>query len=93
LIKLLRRDIAGVKGAADAGILTISVGKQIIPKNEFYRTPARAGLLVAAMQGQALVAHGSNHPIGNEAVPIEQAVLMFEDCDGWNAGTVEHHDV
>jgi hypothetical protein len=36
--RLLRRDIAGVKGAADAGILTISVGKQIIPKNEFYRT-------------------------------------------------------
>jgi hypothetical protein len=34
----LRRDLPGVKGAADAGMLTISVGKQITPKNEFYRT-------------------------------------------------------
>ena len=34
----LRRDVPGVKGAGDVGILTISVGKQIRPKNEFYRT-------------------------------------------------------
>ena len=36
--RALRRDIPGVKGAADAGMLTISVGRQITPKNEFYRT-------------------------------------------------------
>jgi len=36
--RALRRDIPGVKGAADAGMLTISVGKQPIPKNTFYRT-------------------------------------------------------
>jgi hypothetical protein len=45
------------------------------------------------VQRQAAVAHGSDHPIGSEAAPIEQAVLMFEACDGWNAGTVEHHGV
>jgi hypothetical protein len=36
--RALRRDLPGVKGAADAGTLTISVGKQITPKNEFFRT-------------------------------------------------------
>jgi hypothetical protein len=34
----LRRDVPGVKGAGDVGITTISVGKQISPKNEFFRT-------------------------------------------------------
>jgi hypothetical protein len=34
----LRRDIPGVKGAADIGMLTISVGGQPTPKNTFYRT-------------------------------------------------------
>ena len=34
----LRRDVPGVKGAGDVGIITISVGKQISPKNEFFRT-------------------------------------------------------
>jgi hypothetical protein len=36
--RALRRDLPGVKGAADAGMLTISVGRQPVPKNEFYRT-------------------------------------------------------
>jgi hypothetical protein len=36
--RALRRDTPGVKGAADIGILTISVGRQPIPKNTFYRT-------------------------------------------------------
>jgi hypothetical protein len=36
--RALRRDVPGVKGAADAGMLTISVGKQPTPKNTFYRT-------------------------------------------------------
>src|SRR5262249_39068233 len=36
--RALRRDLPGVKGAAEAGILTISVGKQPTPKNVFYRT-------------------------------------------------------
>jgi hypothetical protein len=35
--RALRRDLPGVKGAADAGLLTISVNKQP-PKHEFYRT-------------------------------------------------------
>src|SRR5215472_7322308 len=34
----LRRDVPGVKGAADIGMLTVSVGRQPTPKNEFYRT-------------------------------------------------------
>jgi hypothetical protein len=34
----LRRDLPGVKGAATAGLLTVSVGRQPTPKNEFYRT-------------------------------------------------------
>jgi hypothetical protein len=34
----LRRDLPGVKGAAEAGLIAISVGKQPSPKNEFYRT-------------------------------------------------------
>jgi hypothetical protein len=36
--RALRRDLPGVRGAAEAGILSISVGKQPMPKNEFYRT-------------------------------------------------------
>jgi hypothetical protein len=36
--RALRRDIPGVKGAADIGMLTISVGKQPTPKNTYYRT-------------------------------------------------------
>jgi hypothetical protein len=34
----LRRDLPGVKGAADVGLIAIGVGKQPTPKNEFYRT-------------------------------------------------------
>jgi hypothetical protein len=34
----LRRDVPGVKGASEAGLLAISVGKQPTPKNEFFRT-------------------------------------------------------
>jgi hypothetical protein len=34
----LRRDLPGVKGTADVGIITISVGRQPSPKNTFYRT-------------------------------------------------------
>jgi hypothetical protein len=36
--RALRRDLPGVKGAADVGLVTISVGRQPTPKNEFYRT-------------------------------------------------------
>ena len=36
--RALRRDLPGVKGAAAVGMLTISVGRQPTPKNEFYRT-------------------------------------------------------
>jgi len=36
--RALRRDVPGAKGASDAGMLTISVGKQPSPKNVFYRT-------------------------------------------------------
>jgi hypothetical protein len=36
--RALRRDIPGVKGASEAGMLTIGVGKQPAPKNTFYRT-------------------------------------------------------
>jgi hypothetical protein len=36
--RVLRRDVPGVKSAADAGMLTVSVGKQPTPKNVFYRT-------------------------------------------------------
>jgi hypothetical protein len=36
--RALRRDLPGVKGAAEVGMLTVSVGRQPTPKNEFYRT-------------------------------------------------------
>jgi hypothetical protein len=36
--RALRRDVPGVKGAAAAGMISISVGRQPTPKNEFYRT-------------------------------------------------------
>jgi hypothetical protein len=36
--RALRRDLPGVKGAGEAGLLAISVGRQPTPKNEFYRT-------------------------------------------------------
>jgi hypothetical protein len=36
--RALRRDLPGVKGAADIGMLTISVGRQPTPKNIFFRT-------------------------------------------------------
>jgi len=38
--RALRRDIPGVKGAGEAGMLTVSVGKQPSPKHIFYRTHA-----------------------------------------------------
>jgi hypothetical protein len=38
--RALRRDVPGVKGAASAGLLAISVGRQPTPKNEFFRTSA-----------------------------------------------------
>jgi hypothetical protein len=34
----LRRDLPGIKGAADIGLISVSVGRQPTPKNEFYRT-------------------------------------------------------
>jgi hypothetical protein len=34
----LRRDLPGVKGAGAAGLISIGVGRQPTPKNEFYRT-------------------------------------------------------
>jgi hypothetical protein len=36
--RALRRDLPGVKGSAEAGLLAISIGRQPTPKNEFYRT-------------------------------------------------------
>jgi hypothetical protein len=36
--RALRRDVPGVRGSAEAGLLAISVGRQPTPKNEFYRT-------------------------------------------------------
>jgi hypothetical protein len=36
--RALRRDLPGVKGANAAGIVTISVGKIPMPKNEFFRS-------------------------------------------------------
>jgi hypothetical protein len=36
--RALRRDVPGVKGASEAGLLAISVGRQPTPKNEFFRT-------------------------------------------------------
>src|SRR5262249_6007646 len=36
--RALRRDLPGVKGAAEVGMIAISVGRQPTPKNEFYRT-------------------------------------------------------
>src|SRR5262245_33196455 len=34
----LRRDLPGVKGASEIGLISIGVGRQPTPKNEFYRT-------------------------------------------------------
>jgi hypothetical protein len=36
--RALRRDLPGVKGAAEVGMISVSVGRQPTPKNEFYRT-------------------------------------------------------
>jgi hypothetical protein len=36
--RALRRDVPGVKGASEVGMLTISVGKAPSPKNIYYRT-------------------------------------------------------
>jgi hypothetical protein len=36
--RALRRDLPGVKGAAEVGLITVSVGRQPTPKNEFYWT-------------------------------------------------------
>ena len=38
--RTLRRDLPGVTGAAEIGMLTVSVGPQPTPKHEFYRTRA-----------------------------------------------------
>jgi hypothetical protein len=36
--RALRRDLPGVKGAAEVGMISVSVGRQPTPKNEFFRT-------------------------------------------------------
>jgi hypothetical protein len=36
--RALRRDLPGVKGAGEAGLITVGVGRQPTPKHEFYRT-------------------------------------------------------
>jgi hypothetical protein len=36
--RALRRDVPGVKGASTAGMLTIAVGKEPMPKHSFFRT-------------------------------------------------------
>jgi hypothetical protein len=36
--RALRRDLPGVKGAGEVGLITVRVGKQPTPKHEFYRT-------------------------------------------------------
>ena len=36
--RALRRDLPGVKGAGEVGLITVGVGRQPSPKNEFYRT-------------------------------------------------------
>src|SRR5262249_51575672 len=59
--RALRRDIPGVKGAAEAGMLTISVGRQPSPKNTYYRThrsfrPVFARVTVGAGMDKPFVA-------------------------------------
>jgi hypothetical protein len=36
--RALRRDLPGCKGAAEVGMISVSVGRQPTPKNEFFRT-------------------------------------------------------
>ena len=52
--RALRRDLPGVKGAAEVGMLTIGVGRQPTPKNEFYPHASRfsAGRATGGRRGR-----------------------------------------
>jgi hypothetical protein len=59
--RALRRDVPGVKGAGEAGMLTISTGRQPAPKNTYYRThptfrPVMALVIVEAGMDKHFIA-------------------------------------
>jgi hypothetical protein len=49
----LRRDLPGVKGAADVGLIAIGVGKEPTPKHEFYRTSKEFRMVVSMVSVEA----------------------------------------
>jgi hypothetical protein len=77
--RALRRDVPGVKGAADAGILTISVGKQITPKNEFYRTHKTFRPVVPMVIVEAGMDHHFIAVMPNMVEPLASMGIMVAD--------------
>jgi hypothetical protein len=78
--RALRRDVPGVKGSAEAGTLTISVGRQPSPKNTYYRTHK------TFMPVMALV----NVEVGMDKHFIAVMPSMIESLAGMGITTADH---
>jgi hypothetical protein len=82
--RALRRDVPGVQGAADVGLLTISVGRQPTPKNEFYRTWREFRPVVPMVSVEAgldrhyiAVAHHMVEPLASIGIAVTDHVLYL----------------
>jgi hypothetical protein len=80
----LRRDVPGAKGAADVGILTVSVGKQPAPKHEFYRTHREFRPIVPLVSVEAgmdhhflAVAHHMVEPLNSIGISVADHSLYL----------------
>jgi hypothetical protein len=78
--RALRRDVPGVKGASEAGLLAISVGRQPTPKNEFYRTSREFRPMVALV----------NIEVGMERHYIAVMPNMIEPLAGIGITVTDH---
>jgi hypothetical protein len=82
--RALRRDVPGAKGASDAGMLAISVGRQPTPKHEFYRThpdfrPVVALVKVEVGMDQNFVAVAKNmeEPLASLGIKFDNHTLYL----------------
>lgn len=80
----MRRDLPGVKGAGEAGLLTIGVGRQPTPKNEFFRTNREFRPIVPLVDIEVgmdrhyiAVAPGMVEPLASIGITVTDHVLYL----------------
>jgi hypothetical protein len=78
--RALRRDVPGAKGASDAGMLTITVGRQPAPKNDFYRTHPEFRPVIPVV----------NHQVGMDQHYIAVMPHMIEPLAGIGITVADH---